>query len=98
MESASDLEQIGEGESAPGYLLLQLLSLRGWNVSVTALDDCAAGVRVTADKIGRLGERTLHVEVEGASVAEVAAGLVEQATDLDRERRGGDEPERWWDR
>ena len=79
----AQLERVGEGEAAPGYLLLQLLSLRGWEVSVQARDDGEDGVKVTADKIRRLGERSLHVEVVGASVAEVAAALVEQAAEQD---------------
>lgn len=67
--------RLGESEAAPGFLLLQILSLQGWRVSVTGRDDGEDGVLVTATKLGHRS-----VAVRGASVADVAVDVVKQAT------------------
>lgn len=61
----------GDGAAVPGYLLLQVLSMRGWRVSVVGVED---GVLVSAAKLGGRS-----VCLRGGSVAEVVVELVKQA-------------------
>lgn len=68
------LLRLSESEAAPGYLLLELLSMQGWRISVMARQDGEDGVTVTATKLGR---RSVHVS--GGSVAEIAVDVVKQA-------------------
>jgi hypothetical protein len=72
---AAALAKLGESEAAPGYLLLQLLSMQGWRISVLARVDGERGVRVTATKLGQQ-----PVDVSGASVADIAVQVVKEAT------------------
>lgn len=72
---ADALERLGDGEAGPGFLLLRLLSLKGWSVYVTA--GCAGGVLVIADHpvFGR-------VEKQAESVAALACDLVDECCAL----------------
>lgn len=89
----AELERVGEGEQAPGYLLLGLLSLQGWHVAVTGRDDGEEGVTVSAVKPGRLGELSRKVERSGESVGAVVVDLV---TDVLGEAPEIEQP--WWAR
>jgi hypothetical protein len=76
------LERIGESRSGPGWLLLKLLSLHGWDIAVVARGDGEAGVTVSARKLGRR-----PVEISGGSVAELAARVVLEASERDQAAR-----------
>lgn len=70
---AKTIERLGDTEAAPGYLLLQLLSQQGWRISI--LRGFGGGVIVTATKPGLPA-----VEKHGATVSEIAAAVVEEAS------------------
>lgn len=72
---ADAISRVGEGEAAPGFLLLRLLSLNGWSVYVTA--GFAGGVLVIAEHplFGR-------VEKQAESVASLACDLVDECRAL----------------
>lgn len=74
-EDVARIERLGESEAAPGYLLLQTLSLQGWRLAVLPRNDGGEGVRVRATKLGRP-----PIDVAGASVAEIAVEVVRAAT------------------
>jgi hypothetical protein len=65
------IEKLGDSKAGPGYLLLGLLSQRGWFVGVTGA--FAGGILVIADHPvwGR-------VERQGESVASIATDLVNE--------------------
>jgi len=66
-----ELERLGDGSAAPGYLLLGLLSLHDWWIGVTHA--AAGGICVSASHpvFGR-------VERYGSSVAAIAPDLVQE--------------------
>lgn len=73
-----DLVPVG---ATVGYLLLELLSLNGWRIHVHAAP--AGGVQVTAQRDNHIVTRT------GATVADIATGLLEEASTIEQQ---GDRP------
>lgn len=78
---AQAMQQLGESEAAPGYLLLQLLSQQGWRISIIARTDGVEGIVVSATKLGHRA-----IIVEGPSVADVATEVVKAANQESYER------------
>lgn len=73
-DPAPDQDLVPVGTTA-GYLLLQLLSLQGWQTFVQA---APTGVRVTARTDARTISRV------GASVAEIAVDLFKACSSIDQ--------------
>ena len=71
------LEQLGQSRVGPGYLLLEMLSIDGWLINITASDQIRGGIVVRATKFAHV-----PIEMHGSSVAEIAPDVVRAARGL----------------